>query len=253
MASKRRDWLACGVALAALPVGPALAEPRNIDIPSEEAAKSIPEFARQENIQIVAPVSQLHGIKTQAVSCRMELDEALRTLLVGTGLEVASNDGITIVLRRAAEAPPVTDDSEAAAIGISPSESIIVTGSRVISDPGNSPTPVTIVSTKQLRNTTPGNLADGLNKLPIFQGSQSIGRPGDGSQNYASNVLNLRNFGTQRTLVLLDGRVALRAATVQCRWFGDIDTLPQDAAPRTASTRRHHPPNYGPDRGKSVW
>ncbi|HTC84357.1 MAG TPA: TonB-dependent receptor, partial [Rhizomicrobium sp.] len=224
MASKRKDWLAYGVALAALPANPALAEPRSIDIPSEEAAKSIPEFARQENIQIIAPVSQLHGIKTQAVSGRMELDEALRTLLVGTGLEVASNDGITIVLRRAAEALPVTDDSEAAAIGISPSESIIVTGSRVISDAGNSPTPVTIVSTKQLRNTTPSNLADGLNKLPIFQGSQSIGRPGDGSQNYASNVLNLRNFGTQRTLVLLDGH---RAPPSNSDGTVDIDTLPQ--------------------------
>ena len=61
MASKCKARLAkgtfaCGVALAVLPTGPALAEPRTIDIPSEEAAKSIPEFARQENIQIVAPV-----------------------------------------------------------------------------------------------------------------------------------------------------------------------------------------------------
>ena len=83
MASRRKDWLACSVALAALPAGPALAQPRSIDIPSEEAAKSIPEFARQENIQIIAPVSQLHGIKTPAVSGRMPLDEALSALLVG--------------------------------------------------------------------------------------------------------------------------------------------------------------------------
>ena len=59
MASKRKDRLACALALAALPAGPALAEPRHIDIPSEEAAKSIPEFARQENIQIIAPVSHV--------------------------------------------------------------------------------------------------------------------------------------------------------------------------------------------------
>src|SRR5689334_17872350 len=101
MASKRTEWLARGIALAALPATPALAEQRNIDIPSEEAAKSIPEFARQENIQIIAPVSQLHGINTPAVSGRMELEAALRALLVGTGLEVASNDGTTIVLRQA--------------------------------------------------------------------------------------------------------------------------------------------------------
>src|ERR1700761_4780323 len=100
MASKRKYWLACGVAISALSASPAVAQSRKINIPSEEAAKSIPEFARQENIQIIAPVSQLHGINTQAVSGGMELDEALKTLLVGTGLEVASNDGATIVLRR---------------------------------------------------------------------------------------------------------------------------------------------------------
>ncbi|HEX4636734.1 MAG TPA: TonB-dependent receptor [Rhizomicrobium sp.] len=223
MASKRAEWLACSIALAALPAGPALAEPRSIDIPSEEAAKSIPEFARQENIQIIAPVSQLHGIKTQAVSGRMELDEALRTLLVGTGLEVASNDGTTIVLRQAASTAPL-DESGMADDGPPPSESIVVTGSRVISDAGMSPTPVTIVSAKQLHETTPSNLADGLNKLPIFQGSQSIGRPGDGSANFSSNVLNLRNFGLQRTLVLLDGH---RAPPANSDGTVDIDSLPQ--------------------------
>src|SRR5690242_15052947 len=112
MASRRKVWLACGVAIATLPTA-AAAEPRTINIPSEEAAKSIPEFARQENIQIVAPVGQLHGIKTQAVSGRMEIDEALGLLLVGTGLEVASNDGSTIVLRRAV-APPLTRQADAA-------------------------------------------------------------------------------------------------------------------------------------------
>jgi len=223
MASKRTEWLACGMALAALPATPAHAEPRAIDIPSEEAAKSIPEFARQENIQIIAPVSQLHGIKTPAVSGRMELDEALKALLVGTGLEVAGNDGATIVLRRIAETESAADGPDFAAFA-PPSESIVVTGSRLISDTANSPTLLTIVSSKQLRDTTPGNLADGLNKLPIFQGSQTIGRPGDGQANYSSNVLNLRNFGLERTLVLLDGH---RAPPSNANGTVDIDTLPQ--------------------------
>ena len=223
MAAKRKVWLAGGVAIAMLQAAGAAAQPRILNIPSEEAAKSIPEFARQENIQIIAPVSQLHGIKTPAVSGSMPLDEALKALLVGTGLEVASNDGSTVVLRQSRpQASP--DEGDVSPLGPAPSEAVIVTGSRVISDAGNSPTPVTIVSARQLRDTTPSNLADGLNKLPIFQGSQTIGRPGDGTQNFASNVLNLRNFGTNRTLVLMDGH---RASPSNADGTVDIDTLPQ--------------------------
>ena len=224
MASRRKYWLAYGIATA-LPAVPATAQPHSINIPSEEAAKSIPEFARQENIQIIAPVSELHGTKTPAVSGNLALDEALKCLLVGTGLEVASNDGSTVVLRRAvAQMPIIEDDEDLADFGPLPSETIVVTGSRVISDAANSPTTVTLISTKQLHDTTPTNLADGLNKLPIFQGSQTIGRPGDGSQNYSSNTLDLRNFGDQRTLVLLDGH---RATPSNSDGSVDVDTLPQ--------------------------
>src|SRR3954462_6843557 len=105
-----------------------------------------------------------------------------------------------------------------------PVESVVVTGSRVVSDAANSPTPLTIVSADDLRATAPASLPDGLNKLPVFQGSQSITRPGDGQQNFASNTLNLRNFGAQRTLVLLDGH---RATPSNSDGTGDVDTLPQ--------------------------
>ncbi len=221
MAWKPAYRLACGVVAAALPPAIAAAEPRDIDVPSQEAAKSIPEFARQENVQIIAPVSQLHGIKTQAVTGRLELREALDSLLVGTGLEVASNDGSIIVLRRAATPQDQAAEADPQA---PPVEFIVVTGSRVIADAAISPMPVTAISTRQLRDTAPANLADGLNKLPIFQGSQTIGRPGDGSYNFSSNTLNLRNFGANRTLVLLDGR---RAASSNADGTVNIDTLPQ--------------------------
>jgi outer membrane receptor protein involved in Fe transport len=103
-------------------------------------------------------------------------------------------------------------------------ESVVVTGSRVISDAANSPTPLTIVSTDDLKATAPASLPDGLNKLPVFQGSQTLGRPGDGSANFSSNTLNLRSFGGQRTLVLLDGH---RATPSNSDGTVDTDTLPQ--------------------------
>ncbi|HKQ10235.1 MAG TPA: TonB-dependent receptor [Rhizomicrobium sp.] len=104
------------------------------------------------------------------------------------------------------------------------SETVHVTGSRVISDAANSPTPLTIVSIEQLQATTPIDIPTGLNKLPIFQGSSTVGRPGDGSSNGASNVLNLRAFGAQRTLILLDGR---RVPPSNSNGTVDTDTLPQ--------------------------
>jgi outer membrane receptor protein involved in Fe transport len=103
-------------------------------------------------------------------------------------------------------------------------ETVTVTGSRVISDAANSPTPLTVVSTDDLKAMTPTSLPDGLNKLPVFQGSQMVGRPGDGSHNYSSSTLNLRNFGAQRTLVLMDGH---RLTPSNDDGTVDVDTIPQ--------------------------
>jgi outer membrane receptor protein involved in Fe transport len=109
------------------------------------------------------------------------------------------------------------------------SESVVVTGSRVITDAANSPTPVLATSIAQLEATTPSNIPDALNKLPVFQGSSSPSTSNNAAGNAAANVLNLRNFGVQRTLVLVDGH---RAAPSNSDGTVDIDTLPQGLVSR---------------------
>src|ERR1700722_19345853 len=52
-------------------------------------------------------------------------------------------------------------------------EEVTVTGSMIISDAANSPTPLTVISADQIDATTPSDLSDGLNKLPQFFGSNS--------------------------------------------------------------------------------
>ncbi|HEY0266372.1 MAG TPA: TonB-dependent receptor [Rhizomicrobium sp.] len=103
-------------------------------------------------------------------------------------------------------------------------EAVVVTGSRVISDIANSPTPLTVVSTEQLAATTPSNIPDALNKLPVFLGSQTGRNVNNASSNSVGNVLNLRNFGVQRTLVLFDGH---RAAASNANGTVDVDNMPQ--------------------------
>jgi iron complex outermembrane receptor protein len=103
-------------------------------------------------------------------------------------------------------------------------ESVTVTGSRVISDIANSPTPLTVVTTDELLSTTPATIPDALNKLPVFLGSNSQRTSGNAQNNRAGNVLNLRNFGANRTLVLLDGH---RVAPSNFDGTVDTDVLPQ--------------------------
>src|SRR5690242_15327871 len=96
----RRFRLLSGVALAALLSGtPAFAQTRGFDVPSDVAVNSIPEFARQAGIQIVAPADQLDGVRTRAVKGSLELHQALSELLAGTDIEVASETGSTIMLK----------------------------------------------------------------------------------------------------------------------------------------------------------
>jgi outer membrane receptor protein involved in Fe transport len=103
-------------------------------------------------------------------------------------------------------------------------ESVTVTGSRIISDITQSPTPLTLVTADQLQANTPTNIPDALQKLPVFLGNSSQRSLNNASSNSAGNTLNLRNFGAQRTLVLLDGH---RVAPSNSNGTVDIDVLPQ--------------------------
>jgi len=106
-----------------------------------------------------------------------------------------------------------------------PTEQVVVTGSRVIANGNDMPTPVTIVSTEELSATTPATVMDGLQALPVFDGGRSPQtNPGNSSQNNAAHQFNLRNIGITRTLVLYDGhRIAPTAPTGEI----NADIIPQ--------------------------
>jgi len=69
-----------------------------------------------------------------------------------------------------------------------PVEQVTVTGSRIISDITLSPTPLTVVTAEQLQQTTPTNVPDALNKLPVFIGGRTPRSQDNGSRNTSGNV-----------------------------------------------------------------
>jgi iron complex outermembrane receptor protein len=103
-------------------------------------------------------------------------------------------------------------------------EAVTVTGSRVISDISNSPTPLTVITTEQMQATTPTTIPDALNKLPVFYGSDSQRTSSNAASASAGNVLNLRNFGKNRTLVLMDGH---RVAPTNFDGTVDTNVMPE--------------------------
>jgi iron complex outermembrane receptor protein len=124
-------------------------------------------------------------------------------------------------------------------------EEVVVTGSRIISSiNATAPTPVTVVSTEQLLQTTPSNVPDALNKLPVFQGSSQPRRPGAGGTLSAANILSLRGFGAQRTLILVDGH---RVAPSTDNGTTSIDTIPQMLISRVDVTTGGASAVYGSD------
>lgn len=121
------------------------------------------------------------------------------------------------------------EEAEAGASNVSTND-IIVTGSRIARNGNNSPSPVTVVSTQDLVQTSPGQmLTQVLNSLPSFSGSRSsssnVSTTGVASGgNAAANTVNLRNLGLTRNLVLLDGK---RVPPTLFNGIVDVDIIPQ--------------------------
>lgn len=86
-------------------------------------------------------------------------------------------------------------------------EEIQITGSRIRATSSmTTPTPVTAVTTNELQNLNPGStMAEQLDQLPQLFNTQTAQRGGTTFTTASGSFLNLRNMGTARTLVLLDG------------------------------------------------
>ena len=105
-------------------------------------------------------------------------------------------------------------------------EEISVTGSRIRQTSGMiTPTPVTAVTMPELTNFEPGGtVAEQLNSLPQFFGNRSA-QSSTGALNAGSgsSFLNLRDIGSNRTLVLFDGS---RVVPADITGAVGIDTFP---------------------------
>ena len=98
-----------------------------------------------------------------------------------------------------AQTPAAANRSQAAAAD--ELQEVVVTGSRVITNGNDSPTPVTVVSVEQLMEANPTGLAQAMAQLPALLASPNQGGQGPGT----TAVIHLRGINQGRNLVLIDG------------------------------------------------
>ena len=128
----------------------------------------------------------------------------------------------------AAQAAQQTAASQQAEVEL---DEIVVTGSRIIREGYEAPTPLSVVDTAAIEASATQNIAEFVNTMPVFSGSASpnTGQTGISSGTAGVSTLNLRSLGASRTLVLLDGQRSvgsLLTGTV------DINAFPQQLISR---------------------
>ncbi len=127
-----------------------------------------------------------------------------------------------------------------------PVEEIIVTGTRVQRDGYEAPTPLTVVGIEQIEAAAPNNIAEFVQSMPQIAGSAT---PQTSNSSISSgtaglNTLNLRNLGSTRTLVLLDGQ---RSVGSTLENIVDVNTFPQQLVTRVDVVTGGASAAYGSD------
>jgi iron complex outermembrane recepter protein len=117
-------------------------------------------------------------------------------------------------------------DNSAASSDTGPIGEVVITGSHIARGGYDSPQPVTAVSAATIEAAAPSNIIDFATTLPALAGSTTPDNSSGALSNGEAGVaaLNLRNLGTNRTLVLVDGQ---RWVPSTIEGLVDVNTIPQ--------------------------
>lgn len=120
---------------------------------------------------------------------------------------------------------PSTTDTDNSAAGTE----IVVTGSRIARPDLQASVPIVTVNAERIQDTGASNIQDVLATLPSV--GQNISRTSSNFSNTGNGVatVNLRNLGSSRTLVLIDGRRSLGIAGSSAV---DVNNIPTDLIKR---------------------
>jgi len=252
-----------------LTAGMAWAQSVNFALPAQPLSDSLKAVAQQTGQNILFTPQAVAGLVAPELRGQMSGREAVSALLKGTnlGADPDGNGGLIVhtvgdtaraepqrpaagrpvppagtarpsPAEGSSPLPPVfSQNTSALDMALSPSgiltEQVIVSASRISIGGYQQPTPVTVVTGDQLRRDAFTDIGDAIRQLPAFGASSSpnntiaanyivSGTPG-------INVVNLRNLGVLRTLVLFNGQRVVASAL---SGGVDLSTMPTSLVQR---------------------
>ncbi|HEY0943000.1 MAG TPA: TonB-dependent receptor [Steroidobacter sp.] len=251
MRTRGSKKIAGGLLTLALAVSTALAQQKvTFDIPAQPASVAIQSWARASGLQVFAAEEHLLGIKTNAVRGDYSPIEAMQMMVEGTGLEVVASSENTVTIRRRANAMPGTPPDER--FDADQLQEIVVTGTRIKRLGFDTLQTALVTDSQQMERRGYTNVAEALNALPTFgsSGVDTVGT-GQGTHSVGQTFVDLFNLGSQRTLVLVNGR---RYVTSNAPAVGgtagaqvDMNTIPVGLVDRMEVVSIGGAPVYGAD------
>ena len=257
--SAARFMLTAGAIIATPPV---MAQVNAFDIPAGNLKTALSAFVRQSGMQLIYRSSDVAQGVSGGVRGAQRPEAALHALLSGSGF-FAHRDvsGAVAIVRAPSQPLPIKHSAVAPSASPAPSEQgagvepqaseaspaeIVVTGSRIIQNGSKAPTPVSVVTEEEIAKAAPVTVADYVNQLPALSGSTTPRTAGGGigGGTAGANLLNLRNLGPNRTLVLVNGR---RVTPSTITGVVDVNTLPTALVKRVDVVTGGASASYGSD------
>jgi iron complex outermembrane recepter protein len=143
----------------------------SFDIPVQSLSDALGSYARQAGVQIFFPTDPIAGRKSVPIKGKLDGAAVLRKLLAGSGLEIASDDGQTVVLRAGPLGPATPPSRQTApneySDAASPLEEVIVRGEpRAGTLKRSDDTVVDTITELEIKRLPNLDVSDALARLP---------------------------------------------------------------------------------------
>lgn len=154
---------------------------------------------------------------------------------------------IGLTAATSAQAQDTTPAESAEEESADKSETIVVTGSRIRRPNLQSTVPITSIGGENFFQQGQTNVGDTLNDLPQLRSTFAQQNPGLGIGIAGLNLLDLRGLGTQRTLVLVNGRRHVPSDILNNAVSVDTNSIPNDLIERVDIVTGGNSAIYGSD------